>query len=92
MSYQFPRNQSEYWNTVHTYWEPVSKIIEMFVPKCLQEAEHFRTQEDGRLVNILEEAWESAPDSPGIHSIPGWHVLCDLCSESYLLYSEDEEW
>ena len=30
---------------------------------------------------FLFAAWERAPDRPSIHSIPGWDVLCDLCSE-----------
>jgi hypothetical protein len=30
---------------------------------------------------ILQSAWEAAPDEPWIHKIPGWYVLCDLCTE-----------
>lgn len=33
------------------------------------------------LGEVLQTAWENAPDQPWIHSIPGWHVLCDLCSD-----------
>ena len=33
------------------------------------------------IYKLLSMAWGNAPDSVGIHSNPGWDVLCDLCSE-----------
>jgi hypothetical protein len=30
---------------------------------------------------LLEATWAALPDSPFIHQIPGFGVLCDLCSE-----------
>lgn len=30
---------------------------------------------------ILNETWFRAPDKQWIHSIDGWEVLCDICSE-----------
>ncbi len=43
-----------------------------------------------RLHLLLEQAWGAAPDSPRIHSIPGWSVLCDLCSEGHAIREEEE--
>lgn len=37
------------------------------------------------LFNYFQRAWASAPDSPHIHNIRGWDILCDLCSESDVL-------
>lgn len=29
----------------------------------------------------FQRLWEVAPDSPRIHSYPGWDLICDLASE-----------
>ena len=44
---------------------------------------------DPKLVNILNEIWGSAPDTPTLHKLKGWGSLCDLCSEEYVLHEED---
>jgi len=31
------------------------------------------------------------PESMSIRSEPGFGILCDLCSESYVLFEENEE-
>jgi hypothetical protein len=44
-----------------------------------------------RLVRILNSAWWNAPDEKcceGEHK--SWNVLCDLCSEEYVLYEPKE--
>lgn len=41
------------------------------------------------LLTVFNAAWGLAPDHGSIHATPGWEVLCDLCSESGVLY-EDE--
>lgn len=33
------------------------------------------------LGNILQMAWDNAPDKQWIHDLKGWHILCDLCSD-----------
>lgn len=44
---------------------------------------------DPRLANLLNETWFGAPEDRAVMSLPGFGLLCDLCSESYLLYEED---
>jgi hypothetical protein len=56
----------------------------------LKDADTFRTLKDPKIARLFNAAWWNAPDSPHIHEIPSWQMLCDLCSESYLLM-EDEE-
>lgn len=43
----------------------------------------------GCVLSILNDVWSAAPDDRSIHSRPAWDVLCDLLSESGVLY-EDE--
>jgi hypothetical protein len=67
-------------------------IVQRFAPDKVKE---FETQlTDGNMrecVRILNVAWWNAPDQPGIHQIPGWGVLCALCSEATLEPEETEE-
>ena len=40
------------------------------------------------LWHILQQAWEDAPDCPSIRGVPGWHAVCDLCSEGPILWDD----
>lgn len=46
---------------------------------------------DPQLALILNETWFGAPESTDVFHVPGFGVLCDLCSESYVLHEEDED-
>jgi len=54
-------------------------------------AKMYIADRDSRLVSILNETWFGAPESSSVMSVPGFAVLCDLCSESYLLYEDEED-
>lgn len=43
-----------------------------------------------RTLAYLKGAWRCAPDKPWIHSLPSWGVLCDLCSEDWVFYEEEQ--
>jgi len=43
------------------------------------------------LVGLLNDTWFGMPESTAIHAEPGFSVLCDLCSEAYVLEESDEE-
>lgn len=87
--YTCPTTKEEYWSTVDTYWKPLKNIINRYYKDVSDETltELFQTKHP-RLATYFEYAWISAPDDGTIHLIPAWHILCDLCSESYLLYEE----
>jgi hypothetical protein len=92
MAYSYPKTKEEYWNAVDAHWADIYNILVRFVPKeKLVEADHLRLTKDSDIVHLFNDAWWNAPDSPSIHYIPGWNVLCDLCSESYLIHEESEE-
>ena len=42
------------------------------------------------LATYFQLTWDAAPDQPHIHGIPGWSLLCDLCSESHVLFTKEE--
>ncbi len=54
----------------------------------LQAMEHCRSNRDPTLARFLFGIWDAAPDNPGIHSLAGWSVLCDLLSEEWVLHEE----
>lgn len=39
---------------------------------------------------LLNQVWFGIPESIEAHSLPAFHVLCDLCSEGYLLEPEEQ--
>ena len=54
--------------------------------KFLGEFDRAIDSEDGHAVcRVLNEIWAMAPDRESTRSIPGWNVLCDLCSEEWSL-------
>lgn len=88
MSYSYPKTAEEWWNNVDTYWDKLYDILARFIPpEVLKEKDpdKLRLNKDTDLLRLFNDAWWNAPDSPSIHYIPGWSVLCDLCSESYVL-------
>lgn len=51
----------------------------------------YRESHDGRIGSLLNAIWFGLPESYESRSLDGFGVLCDLCSESYLLYDEENE-
>ncbi len=92
MPYHYPRTKEEYWNIVDAHWENLYNIMVRYLPKDqLAKADNFRLNKDPAIVHLFNDAWWNAPDNRSIHAIPSWYVLCDLCSESYLLQDEGEQ-
>lgn len=47
-------------------------------------------RDDMLLRRVLDDTVTAAQDDSASHENPGWHILCDLCAESDVLYDEDE--
>jgi hypothetical protein len=101
--YSYPANKQEWWATVDEYWAELFEIINRYAPSHIDFPDEFpaglpidtgvcvtklKQEQNSELANILERTWGSAPDEGSIHLNPAWDVLCDLCSESYVLFEE----
>lgn len=99
MGYSYPKTKEEYWQTVDTYWADLLNIILMFCPEVINNINNkyfgektavvvtkLKENRDIELVDCFNSVWTLAPDDGRIHLIKAWHILCDLCSESYLAY------
>jgi hypothetical protein len=88
--YSYPKDKPSYWAIVDQYWPDLLNIIRQFAPDMVDEAQTAKQNQDAWVItDAFNMAWINAPDSPSIHRIPSWHVLCDLCSESYVLFDEE---
>ena len=47
-------------------------------------------EKNPKMSSLLNDAWFGMPESLEVRSYPGFGVLCDLCSESYLLYESED--
>lgn len=86
----YPKTKEEFWQIVNYHWEDLYDIMFRFLHKDeLSRADYLRLNMNREISRLFQHAWENAPDSKSIHSIPGWNILCNLCSESYVLYEEE---
>lgn len=100
----YPKTKDEWWNNVDVAWDDLLDIMYMFLPMngvddydrsilphtLEKEIRYCRKNRDSKLARYFNAAWWIAPDHPSIHQIPSWGVLCDLCSEEYVLYEEND--
>ncbi len=52
--------------------------------------DQFAAQRSEGLVHLLSETWFGIPESRDAHALPGFGVLCDLCSEAGVLEPEED--
>lgn len=89
--YKYAQTAQQWWDILKDWWDEITAIWYKFIPdtpspEILLAA---RKRRDPALVRFCHVAWMNAPDNGTIHAIPGWEVLCDLCSECHVLYDED---
>ena len=103
MSYHYPRTDVEWWTNVKTYWADLFEIFWIYLPmdeygdrdgnvlvnSLAEHVTRLKEEQDPELARYFSAAWAAAPDNRSIHSIPSWGVLCDLCSESGVLYDDE---
>lgn len=71
------------WNRLKTNLTAIREIVEKFAPSQVKDFDTALKNKDRRkMLRLLNDAWWNAPDRPEIHSIPGWDILCDLCSDN----------
>ncbi len=53
--------------------------------------DQFALQRSPGVVALLNQTWFGVPESADAHSLPGFGVLCDLCSESYRVEGDEDQ-
>ena len=101
----YPKTRDEWWQSLSEHWPNLLSILHRYIgmddlesidgkltvePRSV-EIETMKLNKNPDLIRYLNAAWWNAPDKPWIHNIPGWGILCDLCSEEYLLHDEEYE-
>ena len=84
--YSYPTTKEEYWAIVDKYWPEIKSILLEFTYLDPDDLDKWAKERNPEMTSVFNNAWFNAPDAGRIHLIPAWHILCDLCSESYLLY------
>lgn len=88
----YPKTKEDWITLCVDNWHNLYKIIGMYnINNTVKAALLFREEKWKDLATILNQTWENAPDSPHIYKIPAWGILCDLCSERYLLDKKKSE-
>lgn len=87
--YTPPATKEAYWAVVDEYWdELLALMIQFTLIVDVDQLTKLKIDRDTHLVTHFNNAWFAAPDHGSIHLLPAWNVLCDLCSESYLVYED----
>ena len=82
-----PETAEQWWALVEQYHDELCELVSAFHP-----CNHSYT--DFVITAASAEAaceWFGMPESTEVRSYPGFGVLCNLCSESYVLYEGDED-
>lgn len=90
MHLNYPKTIDEWWDNCEKSWKLLKPILIKYGGYTEQELEKMKADKDPKLSLYYQTAWFKLPDIPAIHSIPGFSILCDLCSESHVLYTKEE--
>ena len=67
------------------------EIVKETIDDPLECFDQFLDQKSDGLVTILNQTWFGIPESLSCWDLKGFGVLCDLCSESYVLEPQEPE-
>jgi len=59
------------------------------IPPCYSFEEYIKTK-NVSMVDLLNDTWFGMPESMDVRDNPGFGILCDLCSESWVLEENKE--
>ena len=79
------KSVEDWWKAVDDNWYDIHNIIHCYDEEEANDAYDAMKDRDWEILHhCLNTAWFNAPDSRHIHEIPGWSVLCELCSEVWV--------
>jgi hypothetical protein len=82
--------KAEWWSKVDDNWNDLLEIIYDFALDRADEATTYMLERNPDLARVFNSAWFNAPDDRAVlYSYPGWGLLCDLCSEEWVLYDDE---
>lgn len=98
-------NKNTYWKTIEDNWANLEKILNIYLPtfskKWIDEQPlqitlgeyivELKNTQNPKLIRAFNAAWFAAPDEVGIWSHNAWGLLCNLCTEEYVLTEPIEE-
>ena len=67
------------------------RIVRETTTDPVEDFDRFLNEENSLMPVLLNRVWFGVPKSADAHRLPGFGILCDLCSESTLLYDEDAD-
>ncbi len=87
----YPCTALEWWSNVNTNWKDLWNMGRVYLdaPTAMQ-MDLFRIGRNNKLSDVLRQLWYTLPDSPRARTLPGFGVLCDLCSERHVLENNEK--
>lgn len=83
----------EWWLITDRIWPAILDIAQRVGADAddMQRLESLKGERKPELSALFNDLWIKAPDAGFIHTWPQWSRFCDLCSESHVLFPEDDE-
>ena len=77
--------------TAERFCEAVRRRVEeeSFVNPLDQFDVYEKGHDGASMVDLLHQTWFGIPESMDAHSLPGFHDLCELCSEGWMFGEQD---
>jgi hypothetical protein len=86
---EYPETEEEYRRLVDLYWKDLVYLAHRFSKHTEREMLKLKEKDDLEgLSRIFHKIWWGMPDQEWVRIEPGFFVLCDLCSEDYVLRGE----
>jgi len=80
----YPTTMKEWWALVVKHEKQLCDLVQRFVGvgDTVMFLRAVKAKDAKPVLRILDMTWVASPDEPSILELPGWGVLCDLCSEA----------
>lgn len=83
------KSKEDWWNLVEQYKEELYVLVTNFTDRGEDFTSGIEAKDWMGVWASLSDAWFKAPDTRSLHSLNGWGLLCDLCSENWVFQGEE---
>ena len=89
----YAKNMDEWWFLVDHHWSDLRMLFQIYLTDKEVEKVDVVKEERGAvaLYTLLHLVWDGLPDNYLVQSLPGFGVLCDLCSDFPYRKAENDE-